>query len=43
MPYQLLSYQAGRAARAAVLFLKPGDRVKLWIESVGELSHTMVG
>jgi len=25
------------------LFLKPGDRVKLWIESIGELSHTMVG
>jgi 2-keto-4-pentenoate hydratase/2-oxohepta-3-ene-1,7-dioic acid hydratase in catechol pathway len=23
------------------LFLKPGDRVKLWIESIGELSHTM--
>jgi 2-keto-4-pentenoate hydratase/2-oxohepta-3-ene-1,7-dioic acid hydratase in catechol pathway len=24
------------------LFLKPGDRVKLWIEGIGELSHTMV-
>jgi 2-keto-4-pentenoate hydratase/2-oxohepta-3-ene-1,7-dioic acid hydratase in catechol pathway len=23
------------------LFLKPGDRVKLWIEGIGELSHTM--
>ena len=23
------------------LFLKPGDRVKLWIENIGELSHTM--
>jgi 2-keto-4-pentenoate hydratase/2-oxohepta-3-ene-1,7-dioic acid hydratase in catechol pathway len=23
------------------LFLKPGDRVKLWIESIGELRHTM--
>ena len=23
------------------LFLKPGDRVKLWIERIGELSHTM--
>jgi 2-keto-4-pentenoate hydratase/2-oxohepta-3-ene-1,7-dioic acid hydratase in catechol pathway len=25
------------------VFLKPGDRVRLWIESIGELSHTMVG
>ncbi len=25
------------------LFLKAGDTVKLWIESIGELSHTMVG
>jgi 2-keto-4-pentenoate hydratase/2-oxohepta-3-ene-1,7-dioic acid hydratase in catechol pathway len=23
------------------LFLKPGDTVKLWIESIGELTHTM--
>src|SRR5947199_7564194 len=23
------------------LFLKPGDRVKLWIEGIGEFSHTM--
>jgi len=23
------------------IFLKPGDTVKLWIESIGELSHTM--
>jgi len=25
------------------VFLKPGDSVKLWIEGIGELSHTMVG
>jgi len=25
------------------LFLKAGDTVKLWIESIGELSHTMAG
>jgi 2-keto-4-pentenoate hydratase/2-oxohepta-3-ene-1,7-dioic acid hydratase in catechol pathway len=25
------------------IFLKPGDRVKLWIEKIGDLSHTMVG
>ena len=25
------------------LFLKAGDRVKLWIERIGELSHTMAG
>ncbi len=25
------------------LFLKPGDKVRLWIERIGELSHTMVG
>ncbi len=24
------------------VFLKPGDTVKLWIEGIGELSHTMV-
>jgi len=24
------------------MFLKPGDTVKLWIEGIGELSHTMV-
>jgi 2-keto-4-pentenoate hydratase/2-oxohepta-3-ene-1,7-dioic acid hydratase in catechol pathway len=24
-------------------FLKPGDRVRLWIEGIGELSHTMAG
>jgi 2-keto-4-pentenoate hydratase/2-oxohepta-3-ene-1,7-dioic acid hydratase in catechol pathway len=24
------------------LFLKPGDTVKLWIEGIGELSHSMV-
>jgi 2-keto-4-pentenoate hydratase/2-oxohepta-3-ene-1,7-dioic acid hydratase in catechol pathway len=23
------------------LFLKPGDTVKLWIEGIGELSHSM--
>jgi len=23
------------------IFLKPGDTVKLWIESIGELSHTL--
>lgn len=27
---------------ARKLFLKPGDRLKLWIEQVGELHHTMV-
>ena len=25
------------------LFLKPGDTVKLWIEGIGEMSHTMAG
>ena len=25
------------------LFLKAGDTVKLWIESIGEMSHTMAG
>ena len=25
------------------VFLKPGDVVKLWIEGIGELSHTMTG
>jgi len=25
------------------LFLKPGDTVKLWIERIGDLSHTMIG
>ncbi|PYN44034.1 MAG: hypothetical protein DMD95_12080 [Candidatus Rokuibacteriota bacterium] len=25
------------------MFLKAGDTVKLWIEGIGELSHTMVG
>jgi len=25
------------------MFLKAGDAVKLWIEGVGELSHTMAG
>jgi 2-keto-4-pentenoate hydratase/2-oxohepta-3-ene-1,7-dioic acid hydratase in catechol pathway len=25
------------------LFLKPGDAVKLWIEGIGELGHTMTG
>jgi 2-keto-4-pentenoate hydratase/2-oxohepta-3-ene-1,7-dioic acid hydratase in catechol pathway len=25
------------------VFLKPGDSVKLWIDGIGELSHTMVG
>ena len=24
-------------------FLKAGDTVKLWIEGIGELSHTMAG
>jgi 2-keto-4-pentenoate hydratase/2-oxohepta-3-ene-1,7-dioic acid hydratase in catechol pathway len=25
------------------IFLKAGDTVKLWIEGIGELSHTMAG
>jgi len=25
------------------MFLKAGDTVKLWIEGIGELSHTMAG
>jgi 2-keto-4-pentenoate hydratase/2-oxohepta-3-ene-1,7-dioic acid hydratase in catechol pathway len=24
------------------LFLKPGDQIKMWVEGIGELSHSMV-
>jgi 2-keto-4-pentenoate hydratase/2-oxohepta-3-ene-1,7-dioic acid hydratase in catechol pathway len=47
MPYKLVGFRAGQGPRAGVLLgetvydVGPGDTVKLRIEGIGELIHTM--